>query len=570
MRDSATPHRNDMDWLLRQAVGAIALAHHADCAVWCRIDLAANVAWVYATGGIAERVALDSTPAVIQKAATEESGHGEAAAVDPVAEQQTASRGAIAGLESQPLPVVHPYRVSPLPLWVIDQVRSPHRMQFEDGTLVQPLPPPTVTGSADEALPSADVPFLLQLHRPHTAAPERPNRAVTLFTTEIEGWAKEELAALKAQATELSLAYSSVYWRHKLAQARLHIARLGRITHLLNSYMEPDGVVQTILAELGQEFGCDRTLLVQVSAPGAALIANWAADTVLEPSFSFSPEADAAWQTAAALFLQDGVSYLQVEPLNDELAALRPLLPATQTLSLLLLPVFIQQELFGIVALAQQDGHSASLEQVQWVSQVVDYLAIALTQLQHTQSLRHHPDAQWLPLPPSTLQADAPDLLLTHCLAREALEDELKQLSSKALWAEQPVFCILMCDIDYFKLINDAHGYPAGDGVLQTLVERLRHQLRKDTPIYRHGGEEFVMILRATPLALATDIAERLQQVIRGKPFWVANQPLTVTTSIGIAQKETNLDATAWDVMHRAEQALLQAKRQGRNCVNAQ
>lgn len=562
-----------MDWLLRQAVGAIALAHHADCAVWCRIDLAADTAWVYATVGIADRVTLGSTPAVIrepwpEEPETGEPGTEESATVGSMAEQQTAASGVAAEVESQPLPVVHSYRVSPLPLWVIDQVRSPHRMQFEDGTLVQPLPPPAVTVSADEAPPSADLPFLLQLHRPQTAAPDRSNRAVTLFTTEIEGWAKEELAALKAQATELSLAYSSVYWRHKLAQARLHIARLGRITHLLNSYMEPDGVVQTILAELGQEFGGDRTLLVQVSAPGAALIAHWAADSVLEPIPAFPPDADAAWQTAAALFLQDGVSYLQVEPLNDELAALRPLLPATQTPSLLLLPVFIQQELFGIVALAQQDGNSASLEQVQWVSQVVDYLAIALTQMQHTQSLRHHPDAQWLPLP-STLQADAQDLLLTHCLAREALEDELKQLSSKALWAEQPVFCILMCDIDYFKLINDAHGYPAGDGVLQTLVERLRHQLRKDTPIYRHGGEEFVMILRATPLALATDIAERLQQVIRGKPFWVANQPLTVTTSIGIAQKEASLDATAWDVLHRAEQALLQAKRHGRNCVKA-
>jgi diguanylate cyclase (GGDEF)-like protein len=236
--------------------------------------------------------------------------------------------------------------------------------------------------------------------------------------------------------------------------------------------------------------------------------------------------------------------------------------------SVLVVPLFIQEEFFGGVALlAYQYGRSYLIDELQTVRQVADQAAIALTNAQHYQRLWRKQEA--LRIQNNSLQRAILRDELTQLMNRRSLERELEQLSMGAIWTIHPPFCIVVCDIDYFKHVNDAHGHLVGDEVLQEIAKRLQGQLRRGTPAYRYGGEEFVIILTDTPLNQAVDVAERLRRAVRSTPFLTKAGHLETTASFGIAQQNLTCDHSAWDVLHRADSALYEAKRQGRDRVHA-
>ena len=123
---------------------------------------------------------------------------------------------------------------------------------------------------------------------------------------------------------------------------------------------------------------------------------------------------------------------------------------------------------------------------------------------------------------------------------------------------------ILLLDIDYFKKINDLHGYTVGDEVLKGLSAKLHHLVNPPEVIGRLGGEEFLIVLQhATPKS-ATEYADRLREQVRVLSIPVADQSLSITISIGIAQYKTKQED--WQVfLKRAEHALSQAKERGRD-----
>jgi two-component system, cell cycle response regulator len=156
---------------------------------------------------------------------------------------------------------------------------------------------------------------------------------------------------------------------------------------------------------------------------------------------------------------------------------------------------------------------------------------------------------------------------LTGLSNRRALEWELPPKIQNARNRSIPI-SLIMFDVDFFKVINDTHGHLVGDQVLKFLAERLRHNLRiYDTP-FRYGGEEFVIILSNTDCQEATQIANRICQLISEQPFSIDDTlALTVTISAGTATLTASDDAKGLDLLHRADQCLLQAKAQGRNRV---
>jgi diguanylate cyclase (GGDEF)-like protein len=198
---------------------------------------------------------------------------------------------------------------------------------------------------------------------------------------------------------------------------------------------------------------------------------------------------------------------------------------------------------------------------------VADQAAIALTNAQHYQRLWHRQEA--LRIQNNSLQLAILQDELTQLMNRRSLERELEQLSTGTIWTIHPPFCVIVCDIDYFKHVNDAHGHLVGDEVLQEVARRLQGQLRRGTPAYRYGGEEFVIILADTPLNQAIDVSERLRRAIRAVPILTKAGNLEVTASFGVAQQDLNCDHSAWDVLQRADKALYEAKRQGRDRVYA-
>jgi diguanylate cyclase (GGDEF)-like protein len=127
---------------------------------------------------------------------------------------------------------------------------------------------------------------------------------------------------------------------------------------------------------------------------------------------------------------------------------------------------------------------------------------------------------------------------------------------------------VLFFDADNFKRVNDVYGHSVGDAVLCEVGNRVQATLRVGDSVGRYGGEEFVVLLPETDLALACEIAERLLLVIATRLLVVdqVDGGLGVTLSIGVATFPTD-GQTADEMLEQADQAMYRAKQSGRNRV---
>jgi two-component system cell cycle response regulator len=158
---------------------------------------------------------------------------------------------------------------------------------------------------------------------------------------------------------------------------------------------------------------------------------------------------------------------------------------------------------------------------------------------------------------------------LTGMYNRYYMESHLAALVEQAI-ARGKSLTVVMVDIDYFKSINDNYGHDAGDDVLRQLATRVRRSIRGIDLACRYGGEEFVIVMPETDMAVATIVAERLRRRIAAEPFTIEQGKRTIETtiSVGIATLDA-ADDDAAKILKRADQALYRAKRDGRNRVVA-
>jgi two-component system cell cycle response regulator len=124
-----------------------------------------------------------------------------------------------------------------------------------------------------------------------------------------------------------------------------------------------------------------------------------------------------------------------------------------------------------------------------------------------------------------------------------------------------------MLDLDHFKRVNDEHGHDAGDKVLIEVGRRMKELIRGQDLLARWGGEEFIILLPETPLTGGMVVAEKIRKRIAGEPFAVSGAVLHLTLSIGVAA--LGRDQQAEEMIKSADVALYDAKRQGRNRVEA-
>ncbi|MEY5060396.1 MAG: Response regulator PleD [Planctomycetota bacterium] len=126
---------------------------------------------------------------------------------------------------------------------------------------------------------------------------------------------------------------------------------------------------------------------------------------------------------------------------------------------------------------------------------------------------------------------------------------------------------LVMCDIDHFKSVNDRFGHPFGDEVLALFASILSGGRASDVPC-RYGGEEFGVILPATTLAEAVEVAERFRRTFE-EHQWRRHPDLVLTASFGVAELALlSPDATPADLLAQADTALYASKRSGRNRVS--
>jgi diguanylate cyclase (GGDEF)-like protein len=128
---------------------------------------------------------------------------------------------------------------------------------------------------------------------------------------------------------------------------------------------------------------------------------------------------------------------------------------------------------------------------------------------------------------------------------------------------------MLIIDIDHFKSINDQHGHPEGDEALKLVAARLRGEVHEPAFIGRLGGEEFVVVLPNSTVEAGRQLAERFRESVTtiDTRRWLADRRLTV--SIGLTISNAAGD-TPSHMLQRADAALYEAKRAGRNCVRQQ
>lgn len=155
---------------------------------------------------------------------------------------------------------------------------------------------------------------------------------------------------------------------------------------------------------------------------------------------------------------------------------------------------------------------------------------------------------------------------LTGSFNRRWLEHIYNRESTRCAFNGQPL-SVLMLDVDRFKDYNDQHGHLAGDHALCLVVDTLGKLLRPSDSLVRYGGEEFVILLPDMGLDDARNVGERLRQSL--DEITSFRSPIGtlpgVTISIGVAPMQPNDDLKK--LIQIADQALYQAKAQGRNCV---
>ncbi len=226
--------------------------------------------------------------------------------------------------------------------------------------------------------------------------------------------------------------------------------------------------------------------------------------------------------------------------------------------SIALLPLVRQGHLLGVIGLFSHDADRFGQEDGTWfLERLASFTLMCLENALYYEKLER---SSWL---------DA----LTQVNNRRYFDVRLSEAVHHALRHAQPL-SLIICDLDWFKRVNDEWGHPAGDRVLQQAAQLMRSMLRGSDSFCRYGGEEFVALLPDTDSDTANEIAGRVLRAVAAFSFQIGTEsPILMTVSIGVAQMERDrlvgqtADLMASELVSHADAALYRAKAAGRNCV---
>jgi diguanylate cyclase (GGDEF)-like protein len=229
--------------------------------------------------------------------------------------------------------------------------------------------------------------------------------------------------------------------------------------------------------------------------------------------------------------------------------------PMAERLRYVCIPMQISGQVIGLVQFlfSPEDVEKNSGKISESLLEARHYIAEALPVL-HAKRLTYR------------LQIMATEDPLTGLYNRYYLETSLERLVAGAK-RRQTNICILMCDLDHFKNINDTYGHDAGDKVLQQLAGILLRNVRKTDFVIRFGGEEFMILLVDCDTQKAGEMAERIRFHVQTDKFHIPGHSIEITVSIGTAIFRGKSDQDIWDHFKAADIALYQAKANGRNQV---
>lgn len=215
-----------------------------------------------------------------------------------------------------------------------------------------------------------------------------------------------------------------------------------------------------------------------------------------------------------------------------------------------LYPLVAAGETIGCLALLSTSQIRLAKDQAQTMTAAVNGLSLALRNALLFSEVKTRADR------------DA----LTRIFNRQTFDQRLmEELSRHQRYRHH--LTLLMLDLDHFKSINDTHGHQVGDMVLQETARILQANLRTTDFAARYGGEEFVVLLPHTSSEQATILAERIRARLAARHFNARGKRFRVTASIGVASLAPGALDRESDLVLKVDQALYQAKANGRNVV---
>lgn len=152
---------------------------------------------------------------------------------------------------------------------------------------------------------------------------------------------------------------------------------------------------------------------------------------------------------------------------------------------------------------------------------------------------------------------------LTGLANRRMLVEQLKSETQRAE-RQGHSYTLAMLDVDHFKRVNDHYGHDLGDRVLIDVADAMQRALREYDLCGRWGGEEFLILLPQTLIGDSCSVIERVQESVRRQPMPGEASDIALTVSIGLAEYRAGESFS--DTVNRADEALLEAKRAGRDC----
>lgn len=217
--------------------------------------------------------------------------------------------------------------------------------------------------------------------------------------------------------------------------------------------------------------------------------------------------------------------------------------------SVMAVPFVFQGGVFGGIIIAHQTPNQFKDESLNLFTILANQAAISIRNIQ-----LHEATA-------TMAVTDSVSGLFTHGYFQDSLEKEFQRCK----YANLPLSLIIM-DVDHFKLVNDTYGHPQGDAILRQVGGVIRSVTRGTDVVCRYGGDEFTITLTETNRIGAVLVAERIRKGVEEYEFVSGGKVLHISVSGGVASFPEDI-STRKELIEKADQALYEAKKQGRNRI---
>ena len=224
--------------------------------------------------------------------------------------------------------------------------------------------------------------------------------------------------------------------------------------------------------------------------------------------------------------------------------------PKANLKSHLTLPLTVEGEILGCISLNSDQPNAFDVQDLQFLSVIGYQMAATLKHFQRFSSIKNIAIYD----------------TLTGLHNRRYFEERLGVDTQKSFYSGSPL-SLVMVDIDHFKKVNDTFGHTEGDQVLCKISSLLKNSVRKKDTVARYGGEEFILILPEASLESSFVITERIRRLVENTSFEVGRAQVKITISMGISNFPSHRAKSKEELVKMADQALYDAKREGRNKV---